>query len=1689
MEKVSKSRMSKFPLNLLQRLKPRKDGLSEFMDSLEEALIVFDEKLNFVRINTTARALFDVLGIDVEGKNILDVLPDIKETERYKEYLKVIRTGESYSAADIIPSSRFGNVHLNVKVFKVGNGLGMIVSDITGRKKLEQELKESEERYEAIVETSLDGIYQVDISGKFTFINEAFASTFGYKREELLGKQFSSLLSAEIIPKVAGMVKEVLAGKDVRDEVPVLHKDGHEVMVNFSATPLKDCGKIIGLTGILRDITERKRVEKALQDSEAKYRSLIETAGAGVATTDLRGEFVLVNEALCRMIGYSQEELLGRNFADFLHPDDKNEVLEIFAQGLAGEREQSHLEFKGIHKDGHNIWCYSTPTAIVHGDELIGFSAIIHDITKRKQAEEMLRDSEERFRSILENAPFGYYRVGKDGLWQYVNPVWERMHGFSLEEVIGKPFEITQTKEAVEQSRELVELALAREAKAGEFSRLRKDGDIEYYSFNIQPVKHGNEIVAIESFISDITERKRAEEALRQSEERFRNVLDNSLDMVYRLNLQTGRYDYVSPSTGRILGYIAEEFVGFSIEMGRSLAHPDDLARLDENVIELVTSERGTVSSIEYRIKHKELGYRWVSDSRSVVYDDANNPVAVVGTVRDINERKKEEEALRESEEKYRLLAENVTDVIWTMDMDLRFTYISPSVMHLRGLTVEEAMAERLEDIFSPSSFQALVEAFEEGIVAESTGLKDPSRSWTVELEEYCKDGSLIWVDIRAGLLRDQGGRPVGLVGVTRDITKRKQAEEAVRESEGKFRSVLEHSVDVIYQLNLKTGTYDYVSPSSMEALGYSPEELITLGFEKASSVIYPDDKEMILEHFNKLIKRSAADDTEPPTIEYRIQHRKLGYRWMSDTSSVLYDDNNGPIAIIGNVHDITERRKADEAQKDSEERYRALVNTAGLAGEGIMIVERPEGNKAVIAFVNDTLSGMLGYQREEMLGMPARDLFLPGDRMWLQDKNRRKRKGEALPSHYAVMALRKDGSMLPIEICMGAMRYQDKNATVVYVRDITERKKAEEALRESEAQFRAIFDGAAIGVGLLSIVGQPFRINPALQEMLGYTVEEFRSMAFTDYMHPDDATVDAGLFREMLRGKRDHYQVEKRYIRKDGQMVWGRMTLSAVRGLGGKFQFAIGMIEDVTERKIALENLRKSEKYFRALIENALEGISIIGRDGIITYGRPTVEPMLGHKPEEMIGWDFSRLVHPDDMPEVTDVYNRLMQNPGATIRTQLRVRHKDGSWLIVEAIARNLLDDPAVGGIVVNYRNVTEREQAHEELLRHTKQVEALYAIAQAASQTLELEELLSTSLDKVIEVMEAEAGCVYLLDMVEKELVLRTSRGLSDETISRLAAIKLNEDNVQKIKEWRGGSTPLRKIFEETGLNITAEVKEKEQIQSFAVAPFAVRGQLSGLIAVGNRAHRKFSPGDIDLLRAVGNQIGIGAQNAMLYEEVRALIRETIDAQETERERICLEVHDGVAQTLVSAFQYLQALEVTVPDDAQTKQLLAKTSAQVKQAIQESREIINSLQPSTLSDLGLVSTLRQELKRLGQETGLKIDFKADAIRLPKDIETGLYRIIREAVFNARKHANTKQLRVKISSEDERIRVEVRDWGKGFDQAYLDRARKRGTGLFSIRKRAELMKGACEIQSEPGQGTTVRVEIPVSATERSSG
>jgi len=225
------------------------------------------------------------------------------------------------------------------------------------------------------------------------------------------------------------------------------------------------------------------------------------------------------------MVGYSQKELIGSNFADFLYPDDGAQLPDLFAEGLASQNEHPAFEFRTIHRDGHIVWLCSSPVALVHENDTIGFSAIILDITERKQMET----------------------------------------------------------------------------------------------------------------------------AIRQSEEKFRNVLNNSQDMVYRMNLTTGGYEYVSPASKKVVGYSPEEFVALGADELVSLVHPDDTEDLNKNIIDLITHGENRALSVEYRVKHKESDYRWVSDNRSAVYDDANMPVAIVGSLRDVTDHKQAEEKLKQT--------------------------------------------------------------------------------------------------------------------------------------------------------------------------------------------------------------------------------------------------------------------------------------------------------------------------------------------------------------------------------------------------------------------------------------------------------------------------------------------------------------------------------------------------------------------------------------------------------------------------------------------------------------------------------------------------------------------------------------------------------------------------------------------------------------------------------------------------------------------------------------------------------------------------------------------------------------------------------------------------------------------------------------------------------------------------------
>jgi PAS domain S-box-containing protein len=802
------------------------------------------------------------------------------------------------------------DIEINVGLITYGGRPAelIIVRDITERRKVLEALRQSEEHYSTLVRSLTDAVFK--LKGKvITWCNDRVEKIYGYKRDELIGKEVTVLFPEGV--NRWKFIEEVATAIDkqgyFRGAHRVKRKDGSLADIEYTISQIQGT-EPIELISVARDITDRKRIEEEVAKSEARYRSLFETTSNGVAIIDLKGEVILVNEALCSMVGYSQNELIGRNFADFLHPDDAPRLLELFVEGLTGQDKHPALEFRTTHRDGRILWLYSSPTELVQGNETIGFSAIIHDITERVQMEKALRQSEEKFRKVLDNSQDMIYSMNlHTSGYEYVSPATKQVLGYSPEEFqtlnSDELISLVHPEDTEKLQQNIVDLITQGENKAlsVEYRVKHKELGYRWVSDIRSAVFDGaNMPVAIVGSLRDINERKLAQEALRQSEERFRSVLDNSLDMIYSLNLQTGRYEYVSPASERILGYSPEEVIRRSLEETRATIHPEDVQRMDENVIELIASKGATASRIQYRVKHKELGYRWMSDSRSVVYDNGNTPVAVVGSMRDITELKLADEVLRQREQDYLILLESTHDSMIVVDAEtlkVIFGNRRSALMFGFDPVLNAGVGVNLLDFIHPEDREMAIKGFVED-------LHQRDRRQRYDVRAKTKDGREIWVSALATRIEFQGR--VAVLLSLKDVTETRRAEEALKQSEELYATMANSSQVGIYIV--QDGKFVFVNPQFQEDTGFSADEL--LGTDSLR-IVHPDDRETVRENAAKMLKGELNS-----AYEYRAINRSGGTRVVVErVASIRY---GGKLASMGCYMDITERKLAEEKLKQT---------------------------------------------------------------------------------------------------------------------------------------------------------------------------------------------------------------------------------------------------------------------------------------------------------------------------------------------------------------------------------------------------------------------------------------------------------------------------------------------------------------------------------------------------------------------------------------------------------------------------------------------------------------------------------------------------------------------------------------------------------------------------------------------------
>ncbi|HEY7631164.1 MAG TPA: PAS domain S-box protein [Thermoleophilaceae bacterium] len=599
---------------------------------------VLDNDLRYVRVN---QALADMNGLPVadhSGRRVADVVPDLAGDIEHS-LRKVLKSGipappmEVSGTTDATGAERR---HWLVSYYPVEldgeRGLGCIVLDVTDRHLAAEQLARSEQRYRMLVETTQDMIWTVGADGCFDFVSGAVEQIYGYSAEELIGKPFLDFLPPDVRKENMDRFSSIMQDEDgevLKAETELLRKDGGISIVSARGMPVKDeNGRIVAVTGASTDVTESRRSEIALRASEERFRGLFENAGIGMALMDVDGDFVQANPAFCRLLGRSNEELAQLTWSDVIHPEDRDLAAARRERHVAGEAEFSALETRFLHKDGHTVWARLLGASVRSAEGEPRFTLVqAIDLTEQRR----LQEATGRLYALTRDL---FCTVGFDGYFKSANPAWERVLGYSVGELLARPFiDFVAEEDRPRTAREFDRLRAAGELTLNFDNRfLHKDGTYRWLLWSAYV--SGDEGL-IYGVAKDVTDRKRSEDRLRESERKYRDLVETSSDLIWSVD-KLGRFSFVNRAARRIYGYEPEEM------LGRPIADFEtDVQRLkDEEAFRGVLKGRPLFN---YETRHIRKDGRPVdlSVNAIVLHDEDGATMGATGTATDVTDRKR----------------------------------------------------------------------------------------------------------------------------------------------------------------------------------------------------------------------------------------------------------------------------------------------------------------------------------------------------------------------------------------------------------------------------------------------------------------------------------------------------------------------------------------------------------------------------------------------------------------------------------------------------------------------------------------------------------------------------------------------------------------------------------------------------------------------------------------------------------------------------------------------------------------------------------------------------------------------------------------------------------------------------------------------------------------------------------------
>ncbi len=807
--------------------------------------------------------------------------------------------------------------------------------------------------------------------------------------------------------------------------------------------------------------------------------------------------------------------------------------------------------------------------------------------------------------------------------------------------------------------------------------------------------------------LRDITERKRAEEALAEKTMYLDNILRNSTEYAISTTDLDFRITYYNPMAEKLHGYKAEEVIGKTVQEmhTKDKVEPEQFKLAIENV-------RRHGEHCYTVTKETEEGTRYIDVRVSGIYNSDGELVGYANFARDVTERKKAEEELRASEKKYRNIVNSSTVCV-------AHTTIGGEILYVNEATLK---------IFGYDSFE------EVKTLGAVTRYKHPEdrRRFITRLKKSCKVDNL-----EVTLLTKTGEEKEVLLGASLDkelisvtlldITERKRAEVALRSSEEKYRLLTETADEGIYII-AEEG-FEYINPAFERITGYAAQELLGGGLD-LMDLIHPDDRQLI----KKRAEARRKGREVRSRYEFRLLRKDKEVRYLDISTIALPGE---PWRVMGIYRDITEQKQAEEVWR----RYAAIVNTST---NFLTLINRDYVYEAV----NDAYCQAHGKSREEIVGHKVADI-------WGQEVFEEVIKGN-LNRCFRGEQVRYEawfGFDYPVKHCFSVtyIPYYDEESKVTHVivatRDITERKQAEEALIESELWFRSMYNSLEETVFIVSPKRKLVHINAAGEAMFGYSEDELKDFS-TEKLHVDHKHfLEFGrkIKAAFDRGEAASFEFELK--RKNGDVFPTEHTVSLLKSEGGSLGI-VSVVRDITEKKQAEEALRKSEEQFRTLAEKSPNMI-FINQKGKVVYANRQSQIVMGYSLEEFLApdFDFRTLVAAESLDLVRSNYRKHSQ--GKDVEPyDCTLTTKDGRR-IETIIATKLIEYGDAGAILAIMTDITAHKQVEEALQVERSYLEMLQAVTAAANEAACFEDAVRVALEHVCRHTGWPVGHVYLPD----------------------------------------------------------------------------------------------------------------------------------------------------------------------------------------------------------------------------------------------------------------------------------------------------------------------------------------------------